>query len=154
MDVAVKDILRLCPVKTMIMLYKLLNLDPVDDFAKGYDEQPEVLIQDNEPLKEMNEDGETSQMDRCDEQDAGKTIFKTVIAGRTSSCIRQKASFIQCYREQRGKVRKPNHIVPGDMDADYDFMVDYGSKGSTMEDGDEDNQISGKVPTCGIEFDE
>ncbi|XP_042499414.1 guanine nucleotide-binding protein-like NSN1 [Macadamia integrifolia] len=257
MDVAVKEILRLCPTKTLITMYKVPTFDSVDDFLlkvatvrgklkkggivdveaaariilhdwnegkipyytmppsrkrdehleeatvvselgkefnveevyKGessfigsltsvedlrhievppscpltFDEkmlendiQPEVLVLENEPLKEKNEDNEDQPMG-SNEQDSGKTVAKTVNSRQNEQLYMAEGILnTKLRRAEKKKRKKAKSSGTDDMDADYDFKVYYAKRESTMEDveesgDDEDNQIQSEVPTGGMD---
>ncbi|XP_043706383.1 guanine nucleotide-binding protein-like NSN1 isoform X1 [Telopea speciosissima] len=120
------------------------------------DVQPKVLVQDNEPPKEMNEDNGDQPMG-SDEQDTGKTVAKTVNSRQNEQLYMAEGILnTKLRRAEKKKRKKAKSSGTDDMDADYDFKVDYSKSGLTMEDGDEsgddeDNQIRSEVPTCGMD---
>ncbi|XP_043706384.1 guanine nucleotide-binding protein-like NSN1 isoform X2 [Telopea speciosissima] len=118
--------------------------------------EPKVLVQDNEPPKEMNEDNGDQPMG-SDEQDTGKTVAKTVNSRQNEQLYMAEGILnTKLRRAEKKKRKKAKSSGTDDMDADYDFKVDYSKSGLTMEDGDEsgddeDNQIRSEVPTCGMD---
>ncbi|XP_010274283.1 PREDICTED: guanine nucleotide-binding protein-like NSN1 [Nelumbo nucifera] len=125
------------------------------------DVQPEVLIQGDAQPREMTEvDGD--QPMGCDEDDAGKTKAKTVNSRQNEKLYAAEGilntRLLKAEKKKRKKAKKGSGT--DNMDADYDFKVDYAKRGSTMDVGDESgegedgDEISAEVPMAGIEFDE
>ncbi|KAJ4973265.1 hypothetical protein NE237_006439 [Protea cynaroides] len=123
------------------------------------DLQPKVLVKESEQLKEMNE-GSGDQPMGCDEEDAGKTMAKTINSRQNEQLYAAEGILnTKLRRAEKKKRKKAKSSGTDDMDADYDFKLDYAGRGSTMEDvdessEDEDNQIRSDVPMSGIEIDE
>ncbi|KAG5567313.1 hypothetical protein RHGRI_002768 [Rhododendron griersonianum] len=171
----VKEILKLCPARVLVSLYKLPSFDSVDDFLQKVATvrgklkkggivdvkstarivlhtgmKDDVKQQPSNQGNDLVNDGDDEPMGS--EEDVAAAKVKAENAGRRQNEKLYDAvgildtKLMTAEKKRQKKANKSSGDAMEDDD-DYDFKVDYVKKGSAMDDGEENEEAGGSNQT-------
>ncbi|KAF2292608.1 hypothetical protein GH714_026000 [Hevea brasiliensis] len=162
----VKEILKLCPARLLVTLYKIPNFESVDDFlqkvatVRGRLKKGGIVDVEAAARIVLHDWNESMS---SEEDDANKNKAKTTNS-RQNEKLYAVEGMLNTKMKRAEKKRRKKAAKVDAMDDDYDFKVDYvKKKGSAMDvedesgkkdDDDDDDQITGEVPMSGVRFDD